>query len=223
MSNVFQEPVIIAIAGGTASGKSTLAANISKRLAEDSILITHDSYYKDQSDLPLEKRKLVNYDHPLSFDTALMVEHLKMLKQGKSVDVPIYDFTIYTRTGETMLVKPREIILVEGILILEDKQLRDLFDIRIFVDADADVRILRRLMRDMEERGRSIDSVVKQYLETVKPMHDRFVEPSRRFADIIIPEGGFNNIATDIIVAKIEQILRTRKGLVPSKNQSSFR
>jgi len=223
LSNDFQEPVIIAIAGGTASGKSTLAANISKRLAEDSILITHDSYYKDQSDLPLEKRKLVNYDHPLSFDTVLMVEHLRMLKQGKSVDVPIYDFTKYTRTGETMLVKPKEIILVEGILILEDKHLRDLFDIKIFVDADADVRILRRLMRDMEERGRSIDSVVKQYLETVKPMHDRFVEPSRRFADIIIPEGGFNNIATDIIVAKIEQILRTRKGLVPSKNQGSLR
>ena len=205
------QPVFIGIAGGTASGKTTVARAILSRVpSARAALIEQDAYYKDQSHLPLEQRRLVNYDHPSAFDNDLLVAHLDALAAGRSIEKPVYDFTTYTRTGRTVRVDPVDIVIVEGILVLEDPRLRERLDIKIFVDTDADVRVLRRLMRDIRERGRTLESVVRQYLETVRPMHLQFVEPTRRYADLIIPEGGLNQVAIDVLASKVRAILAER-------------
>ena len=203
-----KKPIIIGIAGGTGSGKSTIADALCSNFSEERIVkIQQDMYYKDQSHLSMEERIKTNYDHPKAFDNDLLVKHLNDLIQGKSIEKPSYDFTVHNRAKETTLVHPREIIIVEGILILEDERIRDLLDIKVYVDTDADIRILRRLLRDIDERGRTIESVVDQYLTIVRPMHMQFAEPSKRHADIIIPEGGHNYVAIDILMAKIKDIL----------------
>lgn len=208
-----KRPVVIGIAGGTGSGKTTVAEAIVRRIGPERIaLIQQDSYYKDQSHLPMEERVRINYDHPDSIDTALLIRHLQELIAGRPVEVPIYDFTTYTRTPHTRRVEPRPVILVEGILVFVEKALRDLFDIKIYVDADLDIRFIRRLQRDLAERGRTLESVIQQYLSTVRPMHLEFVEPSKRYADIIIPEGGFNTVALDMIIARIRAMLEENGG-----------
>lgn len=202
------KPVIIGIAGGTGSGKSTVAKSIFKSLPEKNIsILEQDAYYKEQSHMELEDRIKTNYDHPFAFDTDLMVEHVKQLIAGNAVEKPIYDFTIHNRVEQTIPVYPREIIIVEGILILEDERLRNLMDIKIFVDTDADVRVIRRIKRDIQDRGRTLDSVISQYLKTVKPAHDVFIEPTKKFADLIIPEGGYNRVAVEIMVSTIKSRL----------------
>ena len=193
----------IGIAGGTGSGKTTLTDNIVTAFGNDVSVIHHDSYYKAHNDMSYEARSRLNYDHPDAFDTELMLEHLKLLKAGKSVEVPVYDFTIHNRSDRTETVRPAKVLVVEGILIFAERALCDQMDIKIFVDTDADVRILRRILRDVEERGRSLESVVNQYLTTVKPMHDQFVEPSKRRADVIIPEGGNNTVALEMVMERI--------------------
>lgn len=203
-----KRPILIGITGGTGSGKSTITREICSKFDESCIaVIEQDSYYKDQSDIPFEERVKTNYDHPDAFDTELMVSHLKELAKGNSIKKPIYDFEIHNRKKETVKVESKEIIIVEGILVLEERELRDLLDIKIYVDTDADVRIIRRIVRDMNERGRTLDSVINQYLNVVRPMHMQFIEPSKRYADIIVPEGGYNKVAIDIIVANIKQFL----------------
>jgi uridine kinase len=205
-------PLVIGIAGGTGSGKTTVSKVILDRVGIDQVAyIMHDSYYKDLSDLPLNQRTAVNFDHPNSLDTDLMIEHVRELKAGRAVRVPTYDFTTHSRTGKTILVESRPVILVEGILIFLEAELRDLFDVKLFVDTDADIRFIRRLQRDITERGRTTESVIHQYQTTVRPMHLRFVEPSRRYADVIIPEGGFNEVAMDMVIARIESLLRVHK------------
>jgi len=202
------KPVIVGVAGGTGSGKTTVSQAILDRVGRDRIAyIQHDSYYRDLAHLPLEERSRVNFDHPDSLENELLLFHLQELVAGRPVDVPIYDFTTHTRRPETRRVAPHRVILVEGILIFADKALREIMDIKIFVDTDADLRFLRRLQRDIAERGRTMESVIRQYLETVRPMHLEFVEPSKRYADLIIPEGGFNTIAVDMVVARIEAML----------------
>ncbi len=193
----------IGIAGGTGSGKTTLTDNIVTAFGKDVSVIHHDSYYKAHNDMSYEARSRLNYDHPDAFDTELMLEHLKLLKAGKSVEVPVYDFTIHNRSDRTETVRPAKVLVVEGILIFAERALCDQMDIKIFVDTDADVRILRRILRDVEERGRSLESVVNQYLTTVKPMHDQFVEPSKHRADVIIPEGGNNTVALEMVMERI--------------------
>ena len=193
----------IGIAGGTGSGKTTLTDNIVTAFGKDVSVIHHDSYYKAHNDMSYEARSRLNYDHPDAFDTELMLEHLKLLKAGKSVEVPVYDCTIHNRSDRTETVRPAKVLVVEGILIFAERALCDQMDIKIFVDTDADVRILRRILRDVEERGRSLESVVNQYLTTVKPMHDQFVEPSKRRADVIIPEGGNNTVALEMVMERI--------------------
>ncbi|MBK5239918.1 uridine kinase [Clostridium sp.] len=202
-------PILIGIAGGTGSGKSTIAREIYKHFDSTCIaMIEQDSYYKDQSNLSFEERVKTNYDHPDAFDTTLLVSQLNLLLEGQTVEKPIYDFEIHNRIQETQIVQSREIIIVEGILILQEKILRDMLDIKIYVDTDADVRFIRRLVRDINERGRTTESVINQYLKVVKPMHEQFTEPTKRHADIIIPEGGQNKVAIDIITANISQILQ---------------
>ncbi|TDT61975.1 uridine kinase [Fonticella tunisiensis] len=208
-------PILIGIAGGTGSGKSTVAQEIYKSLPEESIVvIEQDSYYRDQSHLSFEERTKTNYDHPNAFDTALLLKHLKMLLNGEAIDKPIYDFEVHNRKKETIRVEPKDIIILEGIMILVEPEIRDLLDIKIFVDTDADVRIIRRIQRDITERGRTIDSVIEQYMSTVRPMHLQFVEPTKRYADIIIPEGGYNKVAIDIMIAKVKEIDRRNKNLL---------
>lgn len=203
-----RKPILIAITGGTGSGKSTVAKAIYNNFKKESIsIIMQDSYYKDQSDMTFEERTKTNYDHPHAFDTDLLIEHINKLTSGHPIDIPIYDFTIHNRKKETLREEPKDIIIVEGILILDDQRLRDLFDIKIYVDTDADIRILRRLTRDIRERGRTVDSVIDQYLAVVRPMHLQFTEPTKRYADLIIPEGGKNRVAIDILVATIKQHL----------------
>ena len=197
------KPLIIGIAGGTGSGKTTLVERLREQFGDDISVLAHDSYYKAHHDLPLEERRLLNYDHPSSFDTDRMIADLEQLRAGRAIERPVYDYTIHNRTEETVTVPPNKVILVDGILVFEDPGLRDLMDIKIFVDTDADVRILRRILRDVKERGRSLDSVVEQYLSTVKPMHEQFIEPSKRYADIIVPEGGKNLVAIMMIVQRI--------------------
>lgn len=201
-------PLVIGIAGGTGSGKSTVSRAILESVPEKNVtIIEQDCYYKDQSQLPPEERVNVNYDHPLAFDTELMIQHVEMLINGQAIEKPQYDFTVHNRMKQTVRVESKEIILLEGILVLDSPKLRGLMDIKIFVDTDADVRIIRRIVRDMRDRGRSLESVINQYLNIVKPAHNEFCEPTKRYADIIIPEGGYNKVAVDIMVTKVKSII----------------
>lgn len=199
--------IIIGIAGGTGSGKSTFTRRLKEEFTEDVTVIYHDNYYRRQDEIPFEERKKVNYDHPDSLETQLLLEHLHLLKDGRAVECPVYDYSRHNRSDQVMHIEPRRIIIVEGILILADKRLRDLLDIKIYVEADADERILRRVVRDVKERGRDIDNIVEQYLTTVKPMHYLYVEPTRATADIII-NSGMNNVAFDIVRSKIRLMLK---------------
>ncbi|NLF36507.1 MAG: uridine kinase [Clostridiaceae bacterium] len=196
--------LIIGIAGGTGSGKTTLTNRLKEKFGEDVSVISHDNYYKSQDDIPFEERIKTNYDHPESFETDLLISHLEKLKNNESIECPIYSFTEHTRTKQTRTIKPTKVIIVEGILIFQNPKLLNLMNIRIYVDTDPDVRILRRILRDVKERGRSLDSVVTQYLSTVKPMHEQYVEPSKRNADIIVLEGGYNLVALDMIIQRIQ-------------------
>ncbi len=202
------ETILVGIAGGTGSGKTTIAKNITRTLALGrSVRIDHDSYYRDHSDLPMEERERLNYDHPDALDNDLLVEHLKMLKAGFPIEKPIYNFRLHGREKETETIEPAPVIVVEGILILADRRIRELCDLKIFVDTDADIRVFRRIRRDMEKRGRSFESIRKQYYTTVRPMHLQFVEPTKRKADIIIPEGGENKIALNLVVSRLQKFL----------------
>lgn len=201
-----EKVIVIGIAGGTGSGKSTMVNRIKEEFADQITMLSHDYYYK-RHDIPFEERNKLNYDHPNAFDTDLMIEHVKALKEWKEIERPVYDFTIHNRVDETVTVKPAKVIVVEGILIFENKELRDLCDIKVYVDTDADVRILRRILRDVNQRGRTLDSVVTQYLTTVKLMHEQFVEPSKKFADIIVPEGGYNLVALEMLNERIHALL----------------
>lgn len=200
--------ILIGIAGGTGSGKSTVAQAIFNQLPESKIVvIEQDSYYNNQSHMSYEERIKTDYDHPLAFDNRLLREHIIKLLNGETIDKPVYDFSVHNRSSETIKVYPKDILILEGIMLLEDKNLRDLMDIKIFVDTAPDVRIIRRIVRDINERGRVLESVIEQYLKTVKPAHDQFIEPSKKYADIIIPEGGYNKVAIDIMVAKVKSII----------------
>ncbi len=202
-------PLVIGIAGGTGSGKSTVAKVIIDRVGANHIaLLPHDAYYKDLSKLAPVHRASNNFDHPDSLETSLLVDHIKLLKDDIPIDLPVYDFKTHTRTTDTIRIGPQPVILVEGILILAEASLRDMFDVKIFVDTDADIRFIRRLERDIAERGRTSTSVIQQYMTTVRPMHLEFVEPSKRYADVIIPEGGLNTVAMDMVVARIQSLLR---------------
>jgi uridine kinase len=211
-------PLVIGIAGGTGSGKTTVTRVILDRVGADRIaLLPHDAYYRDQSHLTFSERTQINYDHPDSLETELLVQHIRALKSSQAIALPVYDFKTHSRTPETVNIAPQPIILVEGILIFTELALRRLFDVKIFVDTDADIRFIRRLERDVAERGRSPESVIQQYLATVRPMHLEFVEPSKRYADVIIPEGGLNEVAMDMVVARIESLLG---GLQPPTGKS---
>lgn len=202
-----EDIIVIGIAGGTGSGKSTMIKRIKEEFQDQITVLSHDFYYKAHDDMSFEDRCKLNYDHPDAFDTDLMIEHIRELKNWKAIERPVYDFTIHNRVAETVTVMPAKVMVVEGILIFENQELLDLFDIKVFVDTDADVRILRRILRDVKERGRSLDSVVNQYLTTVKLMHEQFVEPSKKKADIIVPEGGFNVVALQMLNQRIEALL----------------
>lgn len=201
--------LIIGIAGGTGSGKTTVARSVIDQLATDKVtFISQDNYYKDQTHLSIAEREKTNYDHPFAFDNELLVEHLLLLKAGQTAQAPVYDFTIHTRSSDkTISLLPNKIIIVEGLFVLYDEKLRSLLDIKVFVDTDSDVRILRRVLRDMEERGRSIHSIHQQYLATVKPMHEAFIEPSKKYADLIIPEGGHNEVGIHMLTILTEKHL----------------
>lgn len=203
--------LMIGIAGGTGSGKSTLTEKIKEAFGDDVTVITHDNYYKAHDSMTYEERAALNYDHPNAFDTDLLLEHVKQLRRGEAITSPIYDFSIHNRSKNTMIIQPNKVMIVEGILIFECAELTKQLDIKLYVDTDADVRILRRILRDVKERGRSLDSVINQYLTTVKPMHEQFVEPSKKFADIIIPEGGHNLVALEMIMHRIEKHLQNYK------------
>lgn len=203
MSNI----LTIGIAGGTGSGKTTITKRIMERFGGNVSVVNHDNYYKAHDEMTYEERCKLNYDHPDAFENDLMIEHLKQLKAGKSVRCPVYDYTVHNRSKDTVVIKPAKVIIVEGILILADKELCDQMDIRVFVDTDADVRILRRIVRDVKKRERTLESVIDQYLTTVKPMHEAFVEPSKKNAHIIIPEGGRNHVALDMVIGRIRQHL----------------
>lgn len=207
-----KKPVVIGVAGGTGSGKTTVAKEIYRKFKEKSILmLEQDAYYKDQTHKTMEERKRTNYDHPLAFDNDLLLEHLKNLLNYKKIEKPMYDYSQHTRAKDVTVVEPKDVIILEGILILEDDRLRELMDIKLFVDTDADIRIIRRLVRDIEERGRTLDSVIHQYTSIVRPMHLQFIEPTKRYADVIIPEGGQNRVAIDLMVTKIRTILEEKE------------
>jgi len=202
------KPFLIGIAGGTGSGKTTVARRIYQSLHLDSaVFLDHDAYYRDLNELSLEERRHVNYDHPDSLDNDLLVEHLERLLAGEAIDKPVYDFTHHLRAPRTVRVEPRDVVMVDGILLFAEPRLRELFDLKIFVDADADVRFIRRLLRDLEQRGRTLDAVIDQYLATVRPMHFEFVEPSKRYADVILPRGGQNTAGIEVIAARIRERL----------------
>ena len=203
------DTLIIGIAGGSGSGKSTLTKLLRQDFQNEVTVLNHDDYYLAQDDIPFEERCKRNYDHPDAFETALLISHLQALKAGQEIDCPVYDYTQYTRSAQTRRVSPAPVILVDGILILENPALRALFDIKIYVDTDADVRVLRRIVRDTKKRGRSLDSVIEQYLATGKPMHDAFVEPSKKFADFIIPMGGRNPVVLDMIQNRLREHLQS--------------
>lgn len=205
MENV---PIIIGIAGGTASGKTTFAKNIDLKYKDKLTILSYDYYYKDRKDLTLEERAKINYDHPNAFDTDLLIKHLKLLKEGISIQHPVYSYATHSRESYTETSNPSPVIIVEGILIFENKELRDLMDIKIFIDADSDIRLSRRIKRDVETRGRSLDSVLNQYFDTVKPMHEEFVEPTKKLADIIVPKGGDNLVALNMVFEQINSILK---------------
>jgi uridine kinase len=202
------QPIIMGVAGGTGSGKTTVAREILRRVGEEHIAyIPHDAYYRDLAHLPFQLRERINFDHPDSLETDLLVEHLKTWREGQAIEMPVYDFTTHQRTDRTIRVEPQRVALVEGILVFAEPKLREVLDVKLYVDTDADIRFIRRLGRDIAERGRSMESVVDQYLSTVRPMHLQFVEPSRRYADVVIPEGGYNQVAMDMVVARIERLL----------------
>lgn len=201
-------PVIIGVTGGSGSGKTTVSKKILEQLDGHSIsIIQQDSYYKDQAGMTMEERRAVNYDHPLAFDSDLLYQHLKMLKQRQAIDVPVYDYTISTRSPEVIHQEPTDVVILEGILILSDERIRDMLDIKVYVDTDDDIRIIRRIERDTQERGRSLESIITQYLTGVKPMYHQFIEPTKRYADLIVPEGGENSVAIDLLVTKVRDIL----------------
>jgi len=201
--------LVFGIAGGTGSGKTTIADYILKTVGHEKIaFLPHDAYYRDQTNLTQEERAQVNFDHPSSLETELLIEHITKLRNQETIQLPTYDFKTHTRNQETITIHPQPIVVIEGILIFVEPELRDLFDLKIYVDTDADIRFIRRLKRDIEERGRTTESVINQYLETVRPMHLEFVEPSKRYASVIIPEGGYNTVALDLIVARIETMLQ---------------
>ena len=203
------DPLVIGIAGGSGSGKTTVVQEILNRVGADRIaFLQHDSYYKDLSKLPQAQHVDINFDHPDALETELLIQHIVSLRDGKPIEMPIYDFSTDRRTDKTFTVSPHRVVLVEGILIFTEAALRELFDIKIFVDTDSDLRFIRRLQRDITERGRSTESVIEQYLATVRPMHLEFVEPSKRYADVIIPQGGFNTAALDMVVARVEALLK---------------
>ena len=202
------DTMILGIAGGTGSGKTTLTRKLCETFGADVSVVYHDNYYKKHTDMTYQERAALNYDHPDAFDTALMVADLNRLAAGQIIRCPVYDYSIHNRSEETVEVRPTRVVIVEGILIFADKALRDLMDVKIFVDTDADVRILRRILRDVKERGRSLDSVISQYLTTVKPMHEQFVQPSRQYADLVVLEGGHNLVALDMIVGRVGAHLR---------------
>ena len=202
------EVTVIGVAGGTGSGKSTLVKRLQEAFrCEDVATLCHDYYYKAHPELTYEERTKLNYDHPQSFDTDMLVEHIRALKNNVPIERPVYSFVDHTRTEETVPVKPSKVIIIDGILIFENKELRELMDIKVFVDTDADLRLARRILRDVRERGRSMESVIDQYTTTVKPMHEEFVEPSKRYADVIIPEGGFNSVAVQMLIQNIRSIV----------------
>lgn len=202
------EVTVIGVAGGTGSGKSTLVKRLQEAFrSEDVATLCHDYYYKAHPELTYEERTKLNYDHPQSFDTDMLVEHIRALKSNVAVERPVYSFVEHNRTEETVAVKPSKVIIIDGILIFENKELRDLMDIKVFVDTDADLRLARRILRDVRERGRSMESVISQYTTTVKPMHEEFVEPSKKYADVIIPEGGFNSVAVQMLIQNIRSIV----------------
>ena len=205
--------LVIGIAGGTGSGKTTLMKNIIARFGNDVTVLSHDNYYKRHDEMTYEERCGLNYDEPAALETDLMARHLEQLRQGHAIDCPVYDFTVHNRSDETVTVLPRRVIIVEGILIFENQPLRELMDIRIFVDTDADVRLCRRIKRDVNKRGRTLESVLQQYQQTVKPMHEKYVEPSKRFAHIVIPEGGKNMVALDMVMGRIQRHLETTEDL----------
>lgn len=199
-----KKPIIIGVSGGSGSGKTSVSRAIFNNFPNHSIMmLKHDSYYKDQSHLSFEERLKTNYDHPFAFDTDLLIEHLEKLLNYETIEKPVYDYVAHTRSTETVIQEPKEVIILEGILILEDKRLRDLMDIKIYVDTDDDIRIIRRIKRDMVERGRTLDSIIDQYLSVVKPMYHQFIEPTKRYADVIVPEGGENHVAIDLINTKV--------------------
>ncbi len=207
------EPIVIGVAGGTGSGKTTVASRILDRVGTEHITyIAHDAYYRDLSHLPERLRAQVNFDHPDALETELLVEHLKKLRDGQPIEIPIYDFTTHTRTDRRRRVELAPVVIVEGILVFVEPELRELFDVKIYIDTDADVRFIRRLRRDIEERGRGVQSVCEQYLSTVRPMHLEFVEPSKRYADVIIPEGGFNEVAIEMVAARLKGMLAEEFG-----------
>ncbi len=209
------KPIVFGVAGGTASGKTTVARAILEAVGASQIAyLPHDAYYKDMSHLSLEERAHLNFDHPNSLESKLLVKHIKQLLDGKDVHVPVYDFTHHRRTDETVLVEPSPIILVDGILIFTKRNLREMMDIKVYVDTDSDVRFIRRLQRDIHERGRSLESVVSQYMDTVRPMHLKFVEPSKRYADVIIPNGGLNRVAMEMVVSRLRELLPRPENLM---------
>ena len=202
------KPIIIGVTGGSGSGKTSVSRAIFNHFPNHSIMmLEQDSYYKDQSDLSFEERLNTNYDHPFAFDTDLLIEHLHQLVEYKTIEIPVYDYVQHTRSEQVVLQEPKEVIILEGIMILEDERLRDMMDIKIYVDTDDDTRIIRRIKRDIEERGRTLDSVIEQYLGVVKPMYHQFIEPTKRYADVIVPEGGENHVAIDLITTKVSAIL----------------
>lgn len=209
-----RKPVVIGVTGGSGSGKTSVTKAIYESFKGHSItMIQQDFYYKDQSDLPFEERLKTNYDHPLAFDNDLLIKHIEKLLRYEPIEKPVYDYSIHTRSKEVIAVEPKDVIILEGILVLEDERLRKLMDIKLYVDTDADIRIIRRLSRDIKERGRTLDSVIEQYTNVVRPMHNQFIEPTKRYADVIIPEGGQNHVAIDLMVTKIQTILEQKSFL----------